>query len=247
MTLEDFIAGYDFRWDDMPNLVARADAFFDRLLADVGDFTDYLETALADPVRRSMCEIDEIRTKLVLHDHPQGAFRVRLHVWQDNPPGIIHTHRFPYVARVLRGGYRHALYTYRNDLLSDRHAPLDEKFLALADAPEEVTEAVAAIRPAYFSTISPGQTYAQGEDGTLSSTEPVPGTISLFVRGPTSLPRAFQWDRATNVVIWKRGAADSAPADVARIRLQEDALSQALDTLHGAGLLSRRMNTLVDA
>jgi len=32
-------------------------------------------------------------------------------------------------------------------------------------------------------------------------------TVSLFIRGPATMDRAFQWDHENGMVIWRRGAA----------------------------------------
>jgi hypothetical protein len=209
-----------FDWDYLPGCLEGLDQMFDYVLADPQAFFGLFRHALDCPVRSRMHEVDDIRTRFVLFDHPTGNFRLRLHFWNSRGPRIIHSHRFDYAARILNGGYSHTVYSCGEDLFPADMANAREAPVAVKDVPRSLSSKLPRIHSVYSHRLAKGQSYIQAcTKGVLSDTLPLEDTVSLFVRGPARHSRAFQWDPDLDTVVWKRGEKDLSKDERAQVEL----------------------------
>lgn len=168
--------------DKIPNLSSLDD--LDQYLSqgvdaagnDVDAFRKYMEPVLATLVaspalmRRAIkrctapkapggCERDEDAVKLVLWRCPKTKSALRIHRFLGVGPDRPHSHRWPFVARILTGAYRHAIYSVDGALreglsLKDLHLitdrierrgavyALDHKVIHLVDAEKDTLSLV---------------------------------------------------------------------------------------------------------
>ena len=216
-------------WTDFEPASTRAVEVLATLAEDRAALGDLVRTAVSDTRLRSMCERDEFRQKLVLYECDPRGFRVRLHTWRHGFTHCIHAHRFPYVARILRGRYRHIIYGSGGELYPDGLERVVEQELS-EDHPLANNIRFDLIRPLLVMDVQTGNSYAQHPE-ILSASETDAHTVSLFVRGPTVRDYGFQWRPDDRKIIWKGGQAVLSEEQNASVRMSDEEIAILIDEL----------------
>ncbi|NEW40161.1 hypothetical protein GV792_15840 [Nocardia cyriacigeorgica] len=153
-----------------------------------------------DPRLMSLCEHYDILDKLVLFDDQETAIRVRLHIFGPGYHDRPHNHRWTYSSRILRGEYRHRIYSP-----VDLHTDLDPTTLhAMHVRQEQVGTSYTLHHSAIHAVVAE------------------PGTVSIVLRGPAMADRFLVMDSATGQAWWQYGAAKETPDDAYRKRMTRE-------------------------
>ncbi|MFE3446024.1 hypothetical protein ACFXNW_23600 [Nocardia sp. NPDC059180] len=150
-----------------------------------------------DPRLMALCEHYDILDKLVLFDDPESGIRVRLHIFGPGYHDRPHNHRWTYSSHILRGEYRHRIYSP-----VDLHTDLDPATLhAMHVRQEQVGVSYTLHHSAIHAVVAE------------------PGTVSIVVRGPAMADRFLVMDNATGQAWWQYGAARETPEVAYRKRM----------------------------
>ncbi len=162
-----------------------------------------------------LCEHYDILDKIVLHDDPYSGIRLRLHIFG---PGYIdrpHNHRWTYAANILRGQYRHRIYS-PTELDSDTD--------------------VSTLRAIHVRHEQVGASYALHHSA-IHAVVAEPGTVSLVLRGPAINDRFLVMDAKTGKSWWQYGAAKESLEDAAKKRMSPQRLEELVALLGEWNLL----------
>jgi hypothetical protein len=173
------------------------------------------------------CESYPNMDKLVLWQSPDGAVRLRLHVFF---PGYVdrpHNHRWSFVSRIVTGGYLHTVYGSDVEVL------------------REVGEGREP-QPRYLRREGPGGDYFLA-DTMVHSLRVDEVTVSLLLRGPAVKDRYFTVlppDGHTAVadrLVFSGGAAQESAAERQTKRLTAAGIARVVGVLDG--VLAGRVST----
>ncbi len=138
------------------------------------------------------CERDEDAVKLVLWRCPRTKSALRIHRFLGVGPDRPHSHRWPFVARILKGAYHHAIFGVDGELrdglsLNDLHLITDRVEL-------------------------PGVTYAL-DHRVVHLVDAGKDTLSLVYRGPARADRLLVIDHSKGDTYWhfSTAQADQSP------------------------------------
>jgi hypothetical protein len=157
------------------------------------------DACLDDPLRLSKCERNRLQDKITLYSALDRGFEIRLHFHSvtELHTERLHDHRFPFVSRILSGGYLHEAMALE---------PKDRIYLDGIDDFDGKKRLEFNLSPLFERQESQGSFYMM-KDEVLHTTLSRPNSISLFVRGPAVKERRLIVDRGTNEIWWGRGQA----------------------------------------
>lgn len=177
-------------WDDSAAAHRAADSAFTQLTADRWSTLIALLDALPEDAHLvEMCETYDFLDKLVLHDDPDGGYRVRLHAFRPGYFDRPHNHRWSFASMILAGSYLHTQYGADHDFET---ASLD------------------TLRPLAIHTERAGDWYTMHHTA-VHSVSADAGTVSLILRGPAAKSSFRILDAATGGSFHVRGAQDETP------------------------------------
>ncbi|MEU7829507.1 hypothetical protein [Nonomuraea sp. NPDC049129] len=169
-------------WKDLRGAHRRTRAILSRLAADKDLLTQRVRSIELDADRLKASEVHPLINRLILHQSDPQGFHIRLHMSPGSRDLVPHDHKYSFSAYVLRGGYIH-VWRRRSD-------DGDGEFLS-----HQVSAAIASVE-------REGSCYTFGHP-LIHQTAMLPGTVSLFIRGPREkvrshaaldlLPQADSW------------------------------------------------------
>ncbi|WP_222595068.1 hypothetical protein [Nocardia ninae] len=153
-----------------------------RLAEDKDLLTRLVHEIEFDHERLSKSEVHPLINRLILYQDDSRAFQIRLHMSPGSRELVPHDHKYSFTAYVLRGAYLH-VWRRRVDRREGEFTGAD-------------------ILPGIVTIERPGTCYTFGHP-LIHQTIMVPGTVTLFMRGPRvkgrshaaldMLPQAEQW------------------------------------------------------
>ncbi|MDH6130542.1 hypothetical protein, partial [Kitasatospora sp. GP82] len=156
-------------WDDAHQAPAASRAVLRHLAEDRRLLTDLVEAVPRSHDALARCEHHPVMSRLVLAEHPDSLWCLRLHVFHAAERDLIpHTHRRPFSSQILAGGYLHA---WHRRIDGEQAGPFTANDLV----------------PAIVSLETPGSDYTLG-DPLIHQTIMEPGTVTLFLSGPDRQP-----------------------------------------------------------
>ncbi|OKI09458.1 hypothetical protein A6A06_01790 [Streptomyces sp. CB02923] len=171
-----------FDWDDLRDAHRRCRSVLDRLAGDRGLLSRLVAEIEHDPVRLATSEIHPLINRLILYQDDARHFQVRLHMSPGSRELVPHDHKYSFTAYVLAGAYVH-VWRRRTGTAEGEFTSQD-------------------IRPGIVSVERPGTCYTFGSP-LIHQTIMLPGTVTLFMRGPRTkqrshaamdmLPQADDW------------------------------------------------------
>lgn len=169
-------------WSNLRIAYGRTREVLRRLASDKELLTERVRSIEDDAERFLASEVHPLINRLILHQGDEQGFHIRLHISPGMRDLVPHDHKYSFTAYVLRGGYVHV---WRR-----RHAPTVDEFDS-----HGVSAAIASIE-------RQGSCYTFGHP-LVHQTAMLPGTVSLFIRGPREkershaaldlLPQADEW------------------------------------------------------
>ncbi|MGW1805475.1 hypothetical protein [Streptomyces sp. NPDC002078] len=169
-------------WTDLRTGHRQARSVLTRLAGDRELLTRLVHEIEHDDQRLSASEIHPLINRLILYQDDSRGFQIRLHMSPGSRELVPHDHKYTFTAYVLQGAYVHV---WR------RRADRGEGEFTGND-----------IRPGIVSIERPGTCYTFGHP-LIHQTIMVPGTVTLFMRGPRvkqrshaaldMLPQADNW------------------------------------------------------
>ncbi len=202
-------------WNDVETVDSATKSIF----AEVADNKNLLRRAVTalheDLELLALCEHYDILDKLVLFADDESGIRIRLHVFGPGYHDRPHNHRWTYASHILRGHYRHRIYS-----------PVDLR----ADLDPSTLHAVHVRRE------SIGASYALHHSA-IHAVVAEPGTVSLVVRGPAMADRFLVMDNATGQAWWQYGAARESPEDADRKRMTQPRFEELVASLDDWNLI----------
>lgn len=169
-------------WSDLRTAYRVTREILTQLAADKDVLTARVRSIAEDPQRLAASETHPLINRLILHQGDEQGFHIRLHMSPGMRDLVPHDHKYSFTAYVLRGGYVHV---WRR-----RHDPEIDEFDS-----QGVSAAIASVERA-------GSCYTFGHP-LVHQTSMLPGTVSLFIRGPREkershaaldlIPQADEW------------------------------------------------------
>jgi hypothetical protein len=185
-------------------------------LSDVVDSLDSLTVADVEAISTRSYLHNNGFLKVVLRDYPDGS-ALRLHVWM-NPEeeSDIHSHRWPFMSRVLSGQVEQALFSVTDGGESLRYSHSSRKH-GTGYSLTPVGQATAALNARF--TMEPGFTYTLSPAAYHSVTITRPLTATLVLTWPAETNETFILPRQELDVEWRA------------VRLSTDKIIQLRETL----------------
>lgn len=149
---------------------------------------------------RNKCECHSLDDKIVIWDEPGKGLRIRLRLANETQYERIHNHRYSFTAYILRGAYRHTLYTHNGML--DEHALLAQ-FQICSVRKELSGDCITLHHEQLHTTISD------------------PWTLSLMIQSPAQKDRAFMIKRDSGQVWWRVGEAEESSERRAEVYMSD--------------------------
>jgi len=199
LTTEILETAASIDWQDLGNIEVNGGLVLTRLSAKdvLGELMDHFAGA---PQLWPMCEEEYGLTKYVLHDDPQGRFRLRLHIMKPTSIETPHSHRMNFTTRLLKGEYVQYVYSAFDDgqeLLSPK-----------------------GIVPVLRHRVSAGMGYAL-QHSVIHALEVTEPTVSMMLRGPAFRKRAININLTQNDVWWQRSDRFPANASSRKLHVQQ--------------------------
>ncbi|AUY54603.1 hypothetical protein EH183_30600 [Streptomyces sp. CB01881] len=165
-------------WDDPRRSSRQTRKLLGRLAADRELLTDLLVGIESDPLRLGRSERHPLMHRLSLYEDPERRCQLRLHFFTGRDRDLVpHDHKYPFSVHVLSGGYLH-VWNRRTD-----EAQIGD-FTS-----EDVTPGIVTLE-------RPGTSYSF-QNSLVHQTIVLPGTVSLFLRGPK---RQDRWHAAKDML-----------------------------------------------
>jgi predicted metal-dependent enzyme (double-stranded beta helix superfamily) len=170
-------------WTNLRDVSARSRDLLDRLADDRELLSELVFGIEHDELRLRESEVHPLINRLILYQADDRGITIRLHMSPGARELVPHDHKYTFTARVLTGAYVHVW--RRKD----------------AEVPDFESGDLA---PGVVTIERPGSAYTFGHQ-LVHQTIMVPGTVTLFMRGPRMkdrshaaldmLPQADKWDR----------------------------------------------------
>lgn len=175
----------------------------------------------SNPVRLARSETHPLLHRLSLYEDPERRCQLRLHIFSGRDRDLVpHDHKYPFSVFVLAGGYLHVW----------------NRRTGSAQAGEFTS---ADIAPGIVSVERPGSCYSF-QNSLVHQTIVLPGTVSLFLRGPK---RQARWHAAGDMLHLLNGyeAPSSGKAHHKGARpISKDALHEIRHDLARRGIIIDR-------
>jgi hypothetical protein len=159
--------------------------------------------------RFAMCERHQLLDYLVLYDAPERGFRVRLHLSTEDHFDRPHDHRFSFSSYILTGTYRHTWYECDRDPYAESSDEECQRWDSLRNPDENSSHLLNRVSPLLMRDETPGSCYTL-HHSVLHTTFTTPGTVSVFVRGPSEKRRSVIMDKTTGRVWWRYGQQEES-------------------------------------
>lgn len=181
-SVSDWTQGFDARvvgidWTDARSVHRACRPALEELYADRELLHDLVDNVHRTPELMRRCEEHPLLYRAVVHHNVEENVQVRLHAAQASTKDLMpHDHKSTFVALILQGGYIHVWRTRRGEQAGDfTSSDLDVGTVSLE---------------------RPGSCYAF-RNSLVHQTVMLPGTVTLFVRGPSLQPR---WHSASDML-----------------------------------------------
>ncbi|MET7606263.1 hypothetical protein ABZS96_27870 [Streptomyces avermitilis] len=140
-----------------------------RLGADRRLLTQLVGEIEHDPQRMTESEVHPLINRLVIYQDDARGFQIRLHMSPGARELVPHDHKYTFTTLVLAGAYIH-VWRWRTDTGEGEFASGD-------------------LQPGLITVERPGSCYTLGHP-LVHQTVMLPGTVTLFMRGPRAKPRS---------------------------------------------------------
>ncbi|MGW6460559.1 hypothetical protein ACWF94_32320 [Streptomyces sp. NPDC055078] len=178
-------------WDNPRRASRQARNLLGRLAADRELLSEIVRGIETDPLRLARSERHPLLHRLSLYEDPERRCQLRLHFFTGRDRDLVpHDHKYPFSVHVLSGGYLH-VWNRRTD----------------AEQAGEFTSA--DITPGIVSLEGPGTTYTF-QNSLVHQTIVLPGTVTLFFRGPK---RQDRWHAAGDMLHLLNGYEAPTPGE----------------------------------
>ncbi|CAM4360914.1 hypothetical protein NONI108955_22575 [Nocardia ninae] len=165
-------------WEDPRRACRQARTILGRLVSDRALFSETVFGIEADPARLARSESHPLLHRLSLYEDPQRRCQLRLHVFSGRERDLVpHDHKYPFSVYVVAGGYLHVWNRRVGESQSGEFLSTD-------------------ISPGIVSVERPGSCYTF-QNSLVHQTIVMPGTVSLFLRGPK---RQDRWHAAGDML-----------------------------------------------
>jgi hypothetical protein len=169
----------------------------------------------------------------------EKQFRLRLHIWHDNDFDLPHQHRYRFVTKILKGGYRQIIYTASPEVLTSEVTSPDARpyLRRLGKEPPRIEARERSLVQKEFECFHrEGDVYLLNPD-ILHSSRNTNGNISLFIRGPAIRESALELELNTGAV-YRRYAKEMETSEHRDdITMSREKFREHLDCLGRAGLI----------
>ncbi|MEU6353625.1 hypothetical protein ABZ896_30585 [Streptomyces sp. NPDC047072] len=140
-----------------------------RLGADRPLLTQLVGEIEHDPQRMTESEVHPLINRLVIYQDDARGFQIRLHMSPGARELVPHDHKYTFTTLVLAGAYLH-VWRRRTDAGEGEFTAED-------------------LQPGLITVERPGSCYTLGHP-LVHQTVMLPGTVTLFMRGPRAKPRS---------------------------------------------------------
>ncbi len=165
--------------------------------------------SVSDDERLGMCERHQLLDYLVLYDAPERGFRVRLHMSTADHFDRPHDHRFSFSSYIVTGTYRHTWYECDRDPYAESSDEECQRWDSLRNPDDASSHLLSRVSPLLMRDERPGSCYTL-HHSVLHTTFTTPGTVSVFVRGPSEKRRSVIMDKTTGRVWWRYGQTEES-------------------------------------
>lgn len=185
-------------WRDMGSVIDVTSAALTAIATDRKLLRAAVQGCVENDRLFSMCEHYDILEKLVLFHDPDTDLRLRLHLFLPGYYDRPHNHRWPYTSYIIKGRYKHYLYSS-------------------VTAGDEVVNTT-DLRVEFAEVRQEGTCYSLQEH-LFHSIVAEPYTVSLIVRGPASAKRFVVMDRRSGEAWWQYAANYESDKEILQKRM----------------------------
>ncbi|MBS0031788.1 hypothetical protein ACTJJ0_32650 [Chitinophaga sp. 22321] len=188
-------------WDDLQEVERSTTGILQELATHKSLLSQFIAAVETNNTLMELSEYDAVLIKLVLFD--DRGIRLRLHIFKDDAVDRAHNHRWTFAGKVLKGGYKHILYSTEKELSTAlRYTDLKPVVIRYEKAGDGY-----CLHHSFIHTL-----HAEA-DG-----------VSLIIRGPSLKEKMIILDKDTGESWWQYGAANDLTAahkKNAKITLEE--------------------------
>ncbi|MEV5581528.1 hypothetical protein [Streptomyces parvus] len=158
-----------FDWSNARSVHRQCRSVLTRLAGDRPLLSRLVHEIEHDPKRLAESEIHPLINRLIAYQDDERGFQIRVHMSPGSRELVPHDHKYTFTAYVLAGAYVH-VWRRRTDTAEGDFTSTD-------------------IQPGIVSIERPGTCYTFGSP-LVHQTIMLPGTVTLFMRGPREKPRS---------------------------------------------------------
>lgn len=228
MSIRDTLDNLKLDWDDLTAVHQTTNELLREISVDREGLRAMVDAAREDEHLFDQCERHRLLDKISIYDGGPDHVRLRLHISTREHLDRPHDHRFSFMSRILRGGYRHT----RHELVGD----LDPDIPWHIQEDNEARLVDTTAQPRFTTMQREGSTYALHHTE-VHTTFTTPDTVSLFLRGPAEKERSLITERETGRLWWRYGAEKERPDRRERKQMTQRDFDDLAARLHALQIL----------